>query len=211
MFKTLLRSASAVLLLCAFVVSAQAETFKEGVDYELVDAPGRTDDPAKIEVREFFWYGCPHCYKLEPYIETWLKTKADDVAFVRTPGVMNRTWEVHGKAFYAAKALGVLEQSHRSFFDAVHANPQLKSQDQLAEFYAQYGVSAKDFNKAYESFGVTSEVRQADALARSYQLMGVPAIIVNGKYITNGRMSADHERWMQIVDFLVEKERQARK
>ncbi|HEX4974354.1 MAG TPA: thiol:disulfide interchange protein DsbA/DsbL [Pseudomonadales bacterium] len=211
MFKTLLRSGFFTLFLFGIVFSVQAETFKEGVDYELASTPGRTDDPAKIEVREFFWYGCPHCYKFEPYIEKWLTTKADDVVFVRTPGVMNKAWEVHGKAFYAAKSLGILEQSHRKLFDAVHANPQLKDQDQLAEFYTQFGVSAKDFNKTYESFGVTSEVRQADALARSYQLMGVPAIIVNGKYVTNGRMSADHDRWLQIVDFLVEKERQAKK
>ena len=212
MIKTMLRYGVFLSFFCGIIFSVQAETFKEGVDYELANTVGRTDDSTKIEVREFFWYGCPHCYELEPYIEKWLKTKPEDVAFVRTPGVMNRAWEVHGKAYYAAKSLGILEQSHRNLFAALHVEKRdLKTQKQLADFYSNYGVSAKDFNKAYESFGVTSEVRQADAMARSFQIMGVPTLIVNGKYITNGRMATDYNRWMSIVDFLVEKERQQKK
>jgi thiol:disulfide interchange protein DsbA len=193
-------------------MSAQAEAFKEGVDYKVAKTPGRVDDPAKIEVREFFWYGCPHCYKLEPYLETWIKAKPEDVNFVRIPGVMNRSWELHGKAFYVAKSLGVLEQSHRNLFNAIHVDKrELTTQKALANFYADYGVDKKTFNKEFESFSVTSEVRQADAMARAYRIMGVPTLIVNGKYITNGRMSKDYNRWMRIVDYLVELERNNKK
>jgi len=98
-------------------------------------------------VREFFWYGCPHCYKLEPYLETWLKTKPEDVDFVRIPGVMNRSWELHGKAFYVAKSLGVLEESHSNLFNAIHRDKRkLTNQKQLAGFYKDYGVDKKTFN-----------------------------------------------------------------
>ena len=208
MIKTVFRNLLCIAAACILAFSAQAETFKEGVDYKVVKTPGRTEDPAKIEVREFFWYGCPHCYKLEPYLETWLKTKPDDVNFVRIPGVMNRSWETHGKAFYVAKSLGVLEQSHRNLFNAIHVDKRkLNTQKQLAGFYADYGIDKKTFNKAFDSFGVTSEIRQADAMARAFRIMGVPTLIVNGKYITNGRMSKDYKRWMRIVDYLVELER----
>ncbi len=212
MINTVSRTILCLAVSCILAMSVQAETFKEGVDYKVAKTPGRVEDPAKIEVREFFWYGCPHCYKLEPYVETWLKTKPDDVNFVRTPGMMNRSWELHGKAFFAARSLGILEQSHRNLFDAIHRDKRnLNSQKALAGFYADYGIDKKVFNKAFESFGVTSEVRQADALSRAYRLMGVPALIVNGKYITNGRMSKDYNRWMRIVDHLVELERKNNK
>ncbi|MBV1871347.1 MAG: thiol:disulfide interchange protein DsbA/DsbL [Gammaproteobacteria bacterium] len=208
MIKTVFRYLMGIAVVSLLAVSVQAETFKEGVDYKAVKTPGRIDDSSKIEVREFFWYGCPHCFKLEPYLETWLKTKPTDVNYVRTPGVMNRSWETHGKAFYAAKNLGILDKSHTNLFDSIHRDKRdLKTQKQLAKFYTDYGVTKKEFNDAFESFGVSSSVRQADAMGRAYRLMGVPTIVVNGKYITNGSMSKDYKRWMRIVDYLVELER----
>ena len=208
MIKMINRLLVSGILVLMMSTSVQAEVFKEGVDYTLAKTVMRTDEPSKVEVREFFWYGCPHCYKLEPYIAKWLSTKPADVAFVRTPGVLNRAWELHGKAFFAAKSLGVLEQTHDDLFAAIHIDKrELSSQKSLAEFYENYGVKKADFNKAFKSFGVSSDIRQADAMARAYRMMGVPTIVVNGKYITNGRMSKNYDRWIEIVDYLVKLER----
>lgn len=190
---------------------AMAETFKEGVDYTRIDKPARTENPDKIEVREFFWYGCPHCYKMESFLKPWLVNKPKDVEFIRTPGVLNRNWEVHARAFYAVQSLGFLEKTHNDLFDAIHNKKRkLDTQKALAEFYKGYGVDTKTFNKKYKSFDVTTEIRQADALARVYRLMGVPAVIINGKYVTNAKQAKSYERWMQVVDYLIDLERQVK-
>lgn len=208
MIKMISRLLAGGVFVLLMATSVQAEVFKEGVDYKLAKTTMRTDEPGKVEVREFFWYGCPHCYKLEPYLAKWLLTKSDDVVFVRTPGVLNRAWELHGKAFFAAKSLGVLDKTHDDLFNAIHLDKrELNTQKSLAAFYENYGVKKADFNKAFKSFGVSSEVRQADAMARAYRMMGVPTIVVNGKYITNGRMSKNYDRWIEIVDYLIQLER----
>lgn len=190
---------------------AMAETFKEDVDYTRISKPARTENPDKIEVREFFWYGCPHCYKMESFLKPWLAKKPNDVEFIRTPGVLNRNWEVHARAFYVAQSLGVVEKTHGVLFDAIHNQKQkLDSQKDLAEFYKDYGVDTNTFNKQFKSFDVTTEIRQADALARVYRLMGVPAVVINGKYVTTAKQAQSYERWMQIVDYLIDLERQAK-
>lgn len=190
---------------------ALAETFKEGVDYTRISKPARTENPNKIEVREFFWYGCPHCYKMESFLKPWLAKKPNDVEFIRTPGVLNRNWEAHARAFYVVQSLGMVEKTHSALFDAIHnENRKLDTQKDLAEFYKGYGLDTNTFDKKYKSFDVTTEIRQADALARVYRLMGVPAVVINGKYVTNAKQAQSYERWMQIIDYLIDLERQAR-
>ncbi|HEY9136383.1 MAG TPA: thiol:disulfide interchange protein DsbA/DsbL [Pseudomonadales bacterium] len=190
---------------------AMAETFKEDVDYTRISKPARTENPDKIEVREFFWYGCPHCYKMESFLKPWLAKKPNDVEFIRTPGVLNRNWEVHARAFYVAQSQGMVEKTHSALFDAIHNEKRkLDSQKDLAEFYKGYGVDTNTFDKKFKSFDVTTEIRQADALARVYRLMGVPAVVINGKYVTTAKQAQSYERWMQIVDYLIDLERQAK-
>ncbi len=211
-----LRAATTIFALLMFSLSgtfslAMAESFKEGEDYTRLDKPSRVDNPGKIEVREFFWYGSPHCYKMESFLKPWLAKKPDDVEFIRTPGVLNRNWEVHARAFYVAQSLGIVEKTHSDLFDAIHSKKRkLDTQKSLAEFYQGYGVDSKEFNKQYKSFDVTTEIRQSDALARVYRLMGVPAVTINGKYVTTAKQAKSYERWMQIVDYLIDLERQAK-
>ena len=191
---------------------AMAEGFKEGDDYTRLERPGRTDNPDKIEVREFFWYGCPHCYKMESFLKPWLASKAEDVDFIRSPGVLNRKWEIQAKAFYVVQSMGLVEKTHGALFDAIHKEKRvIETQKALAEFYEAYGVDKKEFNKKFDSFDVATEIRQADAMARVYRLMGVPAVIINGKYVTTAKQAKSYERWMQIINYLIDLERQVKK
>lgn len=147
--------------------SAWAETqpveLKQGVDYDLVTPPQPTVDPGKVEVMEFFWYGCPHCYHFEPDLNAWLKKKPAYVAFVRQPAIFNELWGTHARAFFTAEALGVLDKVHADFYDAIQNRRQtLASEADLAKFFADHGVPEAEFRKAYKSFAVDTKVRQAE-------------------------------------------------
>jgi thiol:disulfide interchange protein DsbA len=179
----------------------------EAVGYEIINPPLPTHDPAKVEVIEFFWYGCPHCYDFEPVLNKWKETLPKNVEFIRIPAAFNETWAKHAKAYYTAEALGVVEKVHADFFDEVQkkGNP-LETEEQLAKFFVAHGVKEADFHEAYKSFVVDAKMRQAPALAARYGLTGVPAIIINGKYKTNGKIAGSHEKMIEIMNQLIEKE-----
>lgn len=186
----------------------QANTFKEGVDYEVLAQPGKVDVPGKIEVREFFWFGCPHCFSLEAGMKPWKKTLAEDINFVMTPAAMNKSWQNHAHAFYVAEALGKLDDIQAKLFHQIHVKKQpTTSKEQLAEFFTQFGVSDADFDKLFDSFSVRVKVRQASAMAKTYRLRGVPALVVNGKYLVKTQSGRSYDDMLKIVDFLIEKER----
>jgi protein dithiol oxidoreductase (disulfide-forming) len=204
----------ALVLLTLFLLplsfSATAEVFKEGEDYEKLDIPGSVVDPKKIEVREFFWYGCPHCFELEASLHDWVKTLPADVNFVRTPAVMNKSWELHGKAYFAAKAMGVEDTLHEVLFNAIHKDHRKLSEPaEIGDLVAEHGVDAKQFKAMMESFTVHTEIARADAAARAYRLSGVPTIIVNGKYVVDGLKAKGYPRLLQIVGYLIEVERKS--
>lgn len=205
--KLLSRSLMAVILsVLSFTVTA--ETFREGVDYKMLSTPVEVDNPKNIEVREFFWFGCPHCFALEAQLADWKKTMPEGVDFVATPAPLNKAWKPHAHAFYIAEALGKLDEIGPALFDVIHVDKKrVTSQDQLAEFFTQYGVTEDEFNKLYNSFSVRVNVRKAEALAKTYRLTGVPAIIVNGKYLVENRTAKTNERMIEIVNFLIDKEK----
>lgn len=207
-----LASVALVALLVTFSGWLHAANYKEGVDYEVLEQPGKVDVPGKIEVREFFWYGCPHCFQLESTIKNWKPTLAEDVNFVATPAAMNKRWVAHAHAFYVAQALGKLDEIQPKLFYRLHVEKKpVNSQDQLAAFFGEFGVSESDFNKLYDSFSVRVKVRQADAMSRAYRLRGVPALVVNGKYLVKTQSGMSYEDMLKVVDFLIEKERTASK
>ena len=203
-------------LLCLLVIPVVAcaesdEPYKAGEHYIELSQAVTTSAPGKIEVVELFWYGCPHCYTLEPLVERWNAQRAADIKFVQMPAVMNTTWEVHARAYFAAQTLGVLEQTHKALFDAIHLQRQsLFTQEALAAFYEQYGVAEEDFNKAFKSFPVSGQVSRVKKAQRDYQSTGVPEIIVNGKYKVSASMKAGTNGLFDVVDYLVEKERKAK-
>ena len=188
-----------------------ADTYTAGKDYRVLMSKGTVDKPNQIEVREFFWYGCPHCFRLDPFISQWLKTKPADVNFVRTPAALNPVWEQNARGYYAVELLGKqTEAIHHALFSAIHDPLQPKQifdQASLAAFYSSQGVDANKFNGLYNSFAVSGKIAESKKLAMQYQLEGVPALVVNGKYVVQG----ENGDALKIVNFLVEKERKAGK
>ena len=146
--------------------------------YETVTPAQPVQNADKVEVIEFFWYGCPHCYSLEPSMVAWLKTKPANVEFIRQPAVFSDLWGKHAKAFFTAEALGVSEKIHADFFDAIqNKNQKLASEDELAKFFAAHGVKEDDFRAAYNSFGVDAKMRQAETMAAAIRNMTTAVVL----------------------------------
>ena len=193
------------LVACAEDKGSQP-AFVEGKDYIVLAKPVHTVDPNKIEVTEVFWYGCGHCFQFEPLISAWKKTQKDDVVFRGSPAMWRPNMELHARAFYTAQALGVQEKLHQPLFNALNLNHMaLDDEKSLEDFFAAQGVDREKFKKVFSSFGVTSQVKQADARARSYGITGTPELIVDGKYRVSGRTAGSHEEMLKVVDFLVAK------
>lgn len=191
-----------------FILLGTAAAIKaEPLGYENLTSPQPTQDPEKIEVIEFFWYGCPHCYHFEPHVTKWLETLPENVQFIRQPAIFNSLWEKHAKAYFTAEALGVVDKVHADFFDAIQNKKQkLADEESLMKFFVAHGVSEDDFRSAYHSFLVDTKVRQAKTMAPRYGITGVPAIIINGKYKTNGPLAKSQENMINIMNQLIQKE-----
>lgn len=199
------------VLLC-LPASLFAATYSPGNGYTLIKNPVRTANPEKIEVVEIFWYGCPHCFSLEPVTQAWSKNIADDVDFKFMPAVFGRSWQAHAKAYYVSELLGLQEKTHGAIFNAIHLDKRrLNSEDKLAEFFTDYGVSEANFKKQFNSFAVNSRLSQADSKIRAYGARGVPGLIVNGKYLVSAQSAGGNNQIFSVVDFLIEQERQAMK
>lgn len=200
----------ALSLLVLAPVAAQAEEWKEGEHYDLITPPLRSSGSDKIEVTEFFWYGCGHCYNFEPMITQWKKNLGDDVKFIGSPAVWNKPMELHARAYYTAEVLGVLDTMHPVLFQAMNVDgKRLQSDDEIKALFTANGVSAEDFDKAYNSFGVNSQVRQANSRARAAKITGTPEMMVNGKYRISTRKAGSQANMLKIADYLIEQERAA--
>ena len=184
----------------------------EPVGYEILSPAQPTQNPDKIEVIEFFWYGCPHCYAFEPLLEKWSKTLPKNVEFIRQPAAFNELWTKHAKAYYTAAALGIVDKVHSDLFDAIQNKKEsLDTEESLAKFFAAHGVNEAQFKEAYNSFGVDSQMREAPLLGAKYGITGVPAIIINGKYKTNGTLAGSHEKMIEVMNMLIKQESAAKK
>jgi thiol:disulfide interchange protein DsbA len=176
--------------------------------FERINPPQPTQSGDRIEVVEVFWYGCPHCYALEPYLDKWLETKPDDVEFRRIPGVLGRNWLPHARAYYTAEKLGILGKIHQQMFNAIHVErTDLGSEKKLASFFKDHGVDHDEFMKTYESEEITDKIKQAFVASQGYGLTGVPAIIVNGKYRVSASTAGGNARLIEVVNMLIEQER----
>ncbi len=178
-----------VLLMCAPLWScaqedAQEDRYTLGENYRALSAPLTTNAAeGKVEVVEFFWYGCPHCYDFEPYVEEWQKEKSDNIEFVRVPAIFRPGWKVHAQAFYTAEMLGVSDKIHRPLLDAMHKHKrQFGDAAAMRAFFLEQGVSGDDFDKTFESFMVMSKVARAEQLTRKSGIRGVPAMVIDGRY-----------------------------
>jgi len=184
--------------------------YPEGDYYSTLTAAQGTSSPAgKIEVAEVFWYGCPHCYSLEPVIADWSSRLPEDVQFVKIPVVWNPTNEVHARVFYTAQALGKLPAINAAMFKAIHVDnkPVLEEAD-IRALFVEAGVTEEDFNRTYRSFSVESQLKRAKELTTRYKVKGVPLIVVNGKFKTDGPKIQSQQDMLAVAEELIQKERQ---
>jgi thiol:disulfide interchange protein DsbA len=158
----------------------------------------------KIEVVEFFWYGCPHCYNLEPTLDTWLKKLPSDVQFVRVPAVFNERWQYDATIYYTFEAMNLVQKLHRPFFDAIHRDAlRTDNQQALAEWLKKQGVDDKRFFDTMKSMGVDTRVRRAMHLTLAYRIDGTPAMAVQGRYTVSAQQGRSQQGMLDTVDYLV--------
>jgi thiol:disulfide interchange protein DsbA len=176
--------------------------------YNIISPAQPTQTGDKIEVLEVFWYACPHCYDFEPYVKEWLTKLPDDVTFRRMPGIFRKNWIPHAKAFYTAEKLNVLDKIHSPLFDAIHKEKKNIHDDAaMKKFFVKHGVDKDEFSKVYDSEEIKTKANQAFIMGQRYKITGVPAIIVNGKYMISGSTAGSFENVLKITNSLVDKER----
>ena len=183
---------------------AQQRALSPGVDFTELKPGQPVDTQGKIEVLEFFWYGCPHCYTLEPMLEKWIARLPADVQFRRVPAVLNEGWAREAAVYYSFEALGVLDKLHRPFFDAIHRE-RISTRDPaaLAQWLAGKGVDAKKYDEAQKSFGVQSKVRRARQLSAAYRIDGTPAMAVDGRFTVGAEQGRTQAGMLAIADNLI--------
>ena len=170
--------------------------------------PLPTDSKGKIEVVEFFWYECPHCYALEPLLETWIKKLPKDVEFRRMPAMFNERWVISARVYYALEAMGLLDKLHRPLMDAIHKDRlRVTDERQLTEWLQGKGVDVAKFSATLKSFAVESRLKRAQSLVQGSRIDGVPALMVNGQYVVAAGAGGSEERMLAIADSLIEQSR----
>jgi thiol:disulfide interchange protein DsbA len=201
--------AFALLSVAATACHADSAAYEEGKNYHKVNEVQKPDDPKRITVEEFFWYGCPHCFHLEPDVQKWLQHKPADVDFIRVPNTLGRPiGELHERVFYIAQTLGILDKVHEPLFDAIHVQGfPMSSLDSIRDLFVEKaGIKPQDFDSIANSFVVDSDMRRADSLAMSYGITGTPTIVVGGEYSVDAQNDM-----LKVVDFVVDKVRKERK
>lgn len=199
----------ALPLLAGFGAGAQGQ-LRPGTDYLELKVPQPVEaTPGKIEVVEFFWYGCPHCYSLEPFIENWAKKLPADAVFRRIPAVFNDRWARDAAIYYTFEALGVTDKVHRPFFDAIHRDGlKTDSFQALAQWLERNAIDPKKFEETFKSFGVQSKVKRAQQMSVAYRLEGTPTMGVNGRYTVSPEQGKTQEGILANVDYLIALSRQ---
>ena len=187
-------------------LAPRAQQLRPGTDYVVLKPELPVETQGKIEVLEFFWYGCPHCYGLEPLLETWLQKLPADTQFKRIPAVFNERWAKDAAIFYALEASGNLERLHRPLFDAIHRDSLKTDNGQaLGQWLTKNGVDTKKFDEIGRSFSVQSKVRRAAQLSSAYRIEGTPAMAVHGRYTVG--TDRGHAAMLATVDYLIDQVR----
>lgn len=192
------RLLSACMLAWALLASGAAAAAD---DYRVLEGAQPGNDPDTIEVVEFFWYGCPHCYNFEPYVERWKQNQPEGVEFRYVPAVFSPRWEVHGRAYYTAAVLGVLDTFHDAMFRALHEDGRsLDTASKLGDFAAELGLDGEKFASTMNSFAVDAKIRQARSLQKAYGISGTPSVVIDGRYVTSGSMAGGFDRMIEVIN-----------
>ena len=201
-----------ILAVAALTSTVYARSIDEGIEYKTITPAVPTDTDKKVEVVELFWYMCGHCYHAEPHVNAFKKNLPKNVEFKRIPAIFNQQWVFHARVYYTAVALDVVDKIHTPLFDAIHKHKKkIVTVDQMAQFFKQHaGTDPAQFKAMYESFGVDALVRRSIDLSKRYQADGVPTMIINGKYRTDGKLGGTtagaHKGMMEVVRHVVDKE-----
>lgn len=203
-----IKNITGIILVLAWAMTVQAQTYVEGEHYTKLNKAQATQSGNKVEVIEFFWYGCPHCYKFEPTVAKWKKNKPANVHFIRVPAPLNPSWMPHTKAYYALEIMGKGEQYHEALFNAIHVDrKRIFDMDAITNFLVGLGVDENAFNSSINSFAVETRARQAQQLSKNHQLNGVPMMAVNGKYTISAQQAGGYQKMIDITNYLVNKEK----
>ena len=191
-------------------LAGASPAFAQAQGYELIEPAQNTAAADQVEVLEYFWLGCPHCYAFEPYIEDWKADMPSGVALVREAPPLNPSWEQHSRAFYAARALGKEDEFVAAAFEAIHKDgKRLRKPDEIAEVAAEVGLDADKFIKTMTSFTVETALRRSVKLARGAGLTGVPTVVINGKYRTGAGLAGGNAGMIDVIDRMVAIEKQS--
>jgi thiol:disulfide interchange protein DsbA len=187
------------------------EPAEEGTDYKRLSKPVAVETGRQIEVVEFFWYRCPHCNQLEPGLSAWARKLPADAKLRTVPAILNPNWLPGAKLHYALADLGALDRLHAKVFEAYHKDKlDLDDEDQLMAWVRKQGLNEAKFRAAYRSFSVQTRAMKGDRSARAAGITGVPALMVDGKYLTSISMTYTEERLFEVLDQLIQRARKER-
>lgn len=200
---------AAILAVCAFSAAAQTPPASE---FRRLDPPRqRAVAGERIEVIEFFYYGCPVCYETQPSLTQWLAAAPADVAIRRVPALSSEKWEPYAKLFYALESLGEIDRLHWPIYDSIHFwDVKPGEESTMLDWVASKGVERRQFLDAYASAAVAANVTRARELLKSYDVHGVPTFIVDGKFLTSAKLAGGTREVVEVVDRLVKLARQER-
>ena len=204
---------SAITCANATTTTTATTNFVAGKDYQIISTPNNLPanfqlQPGKVQMLEFFNYGCPACDHFEPHLEQWLKTKPANVTFNRIPVVFEQGWDVYAKAYYVAGALDIESKLTPIIFNAIHQQGlNLASESAMQAFFVKNGVNGNEFAGAYNySTAIALQLNQATAMMQSYQVMEIPTVIINGEYkISPSMVGGDDTKMLKIIDYLIAK------
>ena len=190
----------------AFAEAAKAEAPKIGTEFDAVTQTIPTDNAAKIEVTEIFWYGCSHCYSMDAPLNAWVKKLPSDVYFKRVPGLPNPSWAPMAKTFYAMETLGISEKLHAKLFEAIHKTKALDPTNEKAAIEwvtLQSGLDKLKVEQAFKSFTINTSLNRAAIVFRNSGATGVPSLVIDGKYITSSTMAGGNEQALKTADYII--------
>ena len=168
----------------------------------------KQQESKSIIIYEFFWYGCPHCYNLEPTMERIEADLDKDTKIVKLPVALRDSWIPHAKLYYALQQMGKIDEVHNLIFEEIHLEDnQLNTEQQMVDFLGKHGIDTNKFMEKYNSFGTEARIKKASNLAKKYQINSVPTIIVNGKYLTSGSYVSSYDELYSVINLLIERER----
>ncbi|MDH6299599.1 thiol:disulfide interchange protein DsbA/DsbL [Polynucleobacter sphagniphilus] len=189
------------------IAVAQAQKYEEGLDYRVLPVAQPVETKGKVEVIEFFWYGCPHCYDFDPDLMAWVKRQPKDVVFRRVPVAFRDDFLPHSQLFYTLQVMGKSNLDIKVMDTIHHSNNHLLTESEIADWAVAQGLDRNTFLTTYHSFAVVSKVRAAKQLAEAYRIDGVPTVVIQGKYVTSPSIAGTKAKALLVMDYLVEKVR----